>query len=47
VRAEKWTKLPEYKPWLQELVPARDKSLREAARFEAAITTLAVGQGEE
>jgi hypothetical protein len=40
-------KLPEYKPWLQELAPARDRSLPAAARFGAAVTTLAADQGEE
>lgn len=47
VKAEKWMKLPEYKTWLKELAPVRDKSLPAAARFEAAVTTLAVDQGEE
>jgi hypothetical protein len=47
VKVEKLMKLPEYKLWLQDLAPVRDISLPAAARFEAAVTRLAVDQGEE
>jgi hypothetical protein len=46
VKVEKWMKLPEYILWLQKLVPSRDISLPAAARFEAAVTRLAVDRGE-